>query len=150
MLLHLPQMEVVITVDTLVAREALDLVPDHRDLLLQYGKGDVGVALLELVRQVAEFESHLGIPATHLHLCNLAPQMLYRVWESLHLQGLLVPQEAPEPGRQGLNFCQLLFKALGLGLHLLGIFFAPSTLLGILLLKSLLPPQRLLVSSSLL
>ena len=127
-------MEVVITIDALVARKALDLVPDHRDLLLQDCQGDIGVALLELVGQVAEPVAHLGIAATHLNLGGSAAQMLDGLWEPRHLQGLLVPQEAPEPGRQGPDFCQLLFKAMGLSLHLIRIFLAPGTLFGIVLL----------------
>ena len=99
LLLHLPQVVVVVAVDALVARQALDLVLDHRDLLLQDGQGDVGAALLELVGQVAELEAHLGIAATHFNLDSLASQMLYWVWESLHLQGLFVPKETLEPGR---------------------------------------------------
>ena len=50
---HLPQVEVIVAVDSLVVREALYLVLDHRDLLLHDGKRNVGVVLLELVGQVA-------------------------------------------------------------------------------------------------
>ena len=125
MLLHLPQVVGVVAVDTLIVLEALDLVLDHRDLLLQDRQGDVGVVLLELVGQVAEPEAHLGIAATDLHLGGGAPQMLDGLWEPPHLQGLLVPQEAPEPVRLGLGLRRLLLEGLGLGLHLLGILVAP-------------------------
>ena len=131
-------MIVVITVDALVVRKALDLILDYWNLLLEDGQGYIGVVLLEFVGQIAELESHLGISATHLNLGSLAAQMLDGVWEPRHLQGLLVPQEALAPGRQGLDLCQLLLEALGLSLHLLGIFLAPGTLLRIVLLNGLL------------
>ena len=129
LLLDLPKVVGVIAVDALVVSEELNLVPDHRDLLLQDRQGDVGVVLLELVGQVAEPEAHLGIAATDLHLGGGAPQMLDVLWEPPHLQGLLVPQETPEPGRHGLDFCQLLFEALGLSFYLLSILLAPGPLL---------------------
>ena len=91
LLLHLPQVVVVVAVDALVVRQALYLVLDHRNLLFQYRQSDIGVALLELVRQVAELEAYFGIPATHLNLDGLAAQMLYGFWKPLHLQRLFVP-----------------------------------------------------------
>jgi hypothetical protein len=139
--------EVVVAVDALVAREALDLVRDHWNLLLQDSQGDVGVALLELVGQVAELEAHLGIAATHLHLGGGAAEMLDGLWEPRHLEGLLVPQEALEPGRQGLDLFQLLLEGLGLSLDLLRIFLAPGALLGITLLLGFLGLHGLLVCS---
>ena len=97
LLLHLPQVVVVVAVDALVVRQALYLVLDHRNLLFQYRQSDIGVVLLELIGQVAELEAHLGIPATHLNLDSRVVDILNRVWESPHLQGLLVPQETLEP-----------------------------------------------------
>ena len=143
-------MVVVITVDTLVIREALDFVLDHWNLLLQDGQGYIGAILLEFVGQIAELISHLSISATHLNFGGLAAQMIDWVWEPRHLQGLLVPQEALEPSRQGLDLCQLLLEALGLSLHLLRIFFALSSLFVIILLFCFLALQGLLVGSSLL
>ena len=96
-------MIVVITVDALVVRKALDLILDYWNLLLEDGQGYIGVVLLEFVGQIAELESHLGISATHLNFGGLAAQMIDWVWEPRHLQGLLVPQEALEPSRQRLD-----------------------------------------------
>ena len=91
LLLHLPQVVVVVAVDALVVREELYLVLNHRNLLLQDSQGDVGVVLFEFIGQVAELEAHFGIPATHLNLDSLAAQMLYGFWKPLHLQRLFVP-----------------------------------------------------------
>ena len=148
LLLHLPQVVVVVAVDALVVRQALYLVLDHRDLLLQDGQGDVGVVLLELVGQVAELEADLSIPTTHFNLDVLVAYMLYRGWESRHLQGLLVSQETPEPIRQGFDFCQLLFETLCLSHHLLSIFFALGSVFIIVFQLGLLGLQGLLVIPS--
>ena len=132
-------MIVVITVDALVVRKALDLILDYWNLLLEDGQGYIGVVLLEFVGQIAELESHLGISATHLNLGSLAAQMLDGVWEPRHLEGLLVSQEATEPGRQGLDLIQLLLKALSLDQHLLSILIALCSPLCIVLQLGLLP-----------
>ena len=73
--------------------------------------------------------------------------MLNWLWKPLHLQKPLFPQELPEPVRLGLNLRCLLFEALGLSYHFLGIFIALGSLLSIIFLIGLLASFRCLVLS---
>ena len=147
LLLNLPEMIVIVTIDSLIVRDELYPVPYHRDMLLQDSQDDVGIVLLELICQVAELGAHLGILATHLHLDCHASEMLNWLWKPLHLQEPFFPQELSEPVRLGLNLCCLLFEALGLSYHFLGIFVALSSLLSIIFLIGLLASFRCLVLS---
>ena len=131
----------VVAVDALVILKGFNLFPDHGDLLLQNGQDDVGIACGELVGQVTELEAHLGIPAADLHLDGRAVEMLDGIREPRHLQGLLVPQDAPELSSQRLGLHGLLFEALSLKLYLLSIGLLPGLPLLVVLLLGF--PTRL-------